>query len=78
MPVPGKPCNSNLNKDRFHNEECTYHIQTADKESQPRNQGFERVVELRNDTRFLNLGGFFGQVTDRAVRFYVFFLELKL
>jgi hypothetical protein len=38
MSVPGNPCNSNLSKDRFHNEECTYHTQTADKESQPRNQ----------------------------------------
>jgi len=36
-------------------------------------EGSDRVVELKIDTYFLNLGGFFGQGTDHAVRFYVFF-----
>ena len=38
MLVPGKPCNSNLNKDGFHKEECTYHTPRVDRESQPRNR----------------------------------------
>jgi hypothetical protein len=41
-------------------------------------EGFDRVVELKIDTYFLNLGEFFGQGTDRAVRFCVFSCSPKV
>jgi len=41
-------------------------------------EGFDRVVELKIDTYFLNLAGFFGQGTDHAVRLYVFFCSPKV
>lgn len=40
--------------------------------------GFDRVVELKIDKGFLNLGGFFGQGTDHTVRFCVFFCSPKV
>lgn len=74
--MPGKPCNSNLNKDIFHNEECIYHTQKLIKNLNQEistTEGFERVVELKINTCFLNLGESFGQETDHAVRFSVVF-----
>jgi hypothetical protein len=41
-------------------------------------EGSDRVVELKIDTCFLNLGGFFGQVTDCAVRFCFLFSFIYL